>query len=292
MTQYNNFSKTTTQDLNTLHKVIRITNLNNLTYDQAKISTEYGAFLPVLNKGDMVRCEFVGIGEEIDDTHYAIVWKAPANNETITVIPVTSTELENRQYQFSIGLVENFITVRGSTVIKPTYVYLNKMQEVSRKRITPWTYENTSGGSEIIKLNKEQIDRINDAIKVFYLDFNYLEKAILENGLQLPIKYPEYILDNAFRPIYHYILDNSDRKEFKANFMFQNGFTGEIKMFYPGDTSSVRGLCKYIRYDYKRGKFRERIIKALFSGDKNRVLEAKTIINQLYSEFLAKKGTC
>lgn len=287
MTTYNKFDQTSKQDLLTLHKALRTVTLHTLTLEQAKVFYERGSYLPSFEKGDIVRCEFIGIGSEFDDTHYAVVWKAPSNSESITVIPMTSSILDNTQCEFCIGKIENFMTIKGSTEIKPSYVYVNKITEISRRRVTPWTYTNCVGNSEIVKLSHDQINRISDAFMVYYLDYNYLFNEIVSNGLQFPIEYPEYILSYGYRPITNYILDRSDRKQFIGKFILHNGNVGQVKMFYINDTSSAKELCELIRYDRRVGVFRKRVLKSLFSGNEKKVLEAKAIISQLYLKFLS-----
>lgn len=180
MTQYNNFSKVALDDLNTLHKVIRTVNLNNLTLQQSNFKCINGIYHPMLNRGNIVRCEFIGIGSEIDDTHYAIVWDCPFNSESITVIPITSKFIEESKRTFLLGMINDFITDKKNTVIKPSYVYLNKIKEVSRKRLTPWVIPN-SNPTKLVTLNNEQIDRIKEAIAITYLDEDYIVKKLCSN---------------------------------------------------------------------------------------------------------------
>lgn len=289
MTQYNNFDKTTSEDLNTLHKILKTANLNNLTLKQCGVEYRDNVYYPILNRGNIVRCEFVGIGAEIDDTHWAIVWDAPLGSETITVLPITSKFHEESQRTFTIGKITDFYTDKNDSSIKESYVYLSKIKEVSRKRITPWIVQN-SNPSRFVMISEEQIQRIKDAIMVTYMDADYLVDILCKKELQLPLQYDDKVLSMGYRHIYSYEIDKSDKKRHIINFRLSNGDSYTLKMFYPHYNDTVKPLCQMVNYSDNIYTFHENIVKALFSNKTEKIEEAKRIINKLYEDFEKTNG--
>ncbi|KYH32230.1 PemK-like protein [Clostridium tepidiprofundi DSM 19306] len=283
MTQYNNFNKVSLNNLDTLHKVIRTVNLNHLTLQQSNFKCTNGVYYPLLNRGNIVRCEFIGIGSEIDDTHYAIVWDCPLSSESITVIPITSKFVEESKRTFCLGTINNFFTDKNNTVIKPSYVYLNKIKEVSRKRLTPWVIPN-SNPTQLVTLSNTQIDRIKDAIAITYLDEEYIVGKLCSTGLQLPIAYDNDLLTSGYRRLLSISIDKSDNKQHKIKIDSTNSVFN-LKCFYPQYDNSVKPLCNLIKYHKNHFTFRENILKSLFSNNPNKVNEAKQIIMHFYNKF-------
>lgn len=291
MTQYNDFNKTALNNLNTLHKVIRTINLNHLTLQQSNFeySKDNKIYYPILKRGNIVRCEFIGIGSEIDDTHFAIVWDCPINSESVTVIPITSKFVDESKRTFCLGKISGFITNKHSPSIKLSYVYLNKIKEVSRKRLTPWVVPN-SNPTTFVTLNDKQINRIKEAISIVYLDEDYVVKKLCATGLQLPISYNEELLKCGYRKLISMDVDKSNNKKHKIKIELSD-CKYSLKCFYPYYNNSVKPLCKKIEYHKNYFTFRKNIIKALFSNNKNKVREAKQIINFFYNGFLKNSST-
>ena len=136
------------QNLNTLNKIIKFTTFDNL---KAEYDNKNKTYLPDLKRGHIVQCEFIGIGSEYNDKHFAIVWSAPANSETIVVLPLTSQSIREDIGQFHLGKVANFITSdkpdpsTGLFTVKDSYIYVNKICEVSRTRVGLWYQRDSSG---------------------------------------------------------------------------------------------------------------------------------------------------
>lgn len=229
--------------LNTLHKVIRTTYLNNVPAPQKKIDS----YIPVLKRGNIVRCEFIGIGTEIDETHFAIVWNAPESSESVTVIPTTSQPIEEGISKFCIGKVNGLITGGSSQQNKETYVYLNKIKEVSRRRLKPWNYTGSNGQTLIVTLDQPQINRVKEAIRVSFLDENYLLKELLTSGMQLPFSYPANVLEYGYRVLSSITIDKSNTNEHKVNYCMLDGNNGTIEMFNPSLTILTKE-CSLIFY--------------------------------------------
>lgn len=289
MTQYNNFSKVALNNLDTLHKVIRTVNLNNLTLQQSNFKCNNGIYYPILKRGNIVRCEFIGIGSEIDDTHYAIVWDCPLNSESITVIPITSKFVEESKRTFLLGIINDFITDKKNTIIKPSYVYLNKIKEVSRKRITPWIIPN-SNPTKLVTLSNEQINRIKEAISITYLDEDCIVGKLCSTGLQLPIVYDDKFLTYGYRILTSISIDKSDNKKHKIE-LTSNNTKFLLECFYPKFDISVKHLCNLIEYHENPFTFRENILKSLLSNNPSKVNEAKQVIQFLYDNFSNSSST-
>lgn len=279
------------KNLDTLNKVIKTVNLNSLD-NVPKDST--GVYLPIVNRGDIVFCDFIGIGTEIDEPHYAIVWEAPKNKEAITVIPVTSAVIQEDKSQFCIGQVEGFITQAGMTVPRDTYVYLNKIKEVSRKRFEVW-YKRDSQGNIIwqnnhkvhVSISSAQIERIQDAIRVSYLDCPTLLDLLIDKinrGMQFPVNYgSEKILQYGYRAVADYNIDTSIEGNYKLKFAMYDGTSGTIELKSQRINPSIQSLCNndLVKYDKNVLNFRKNVIKGLFSNNVAKVNCAKSIISEL-----------
>jgi uncharacterized protein YifN (PemK superfamily) len=296
MSQYTNFTETSKKDLDTLHKVLRTANLN---MNNSCYHDRTGVYYPILERGHIVRCEFVGIGSEIDDTHYAIVWEAQKSREAITVIPITSAPKDEDVSEFYLGKIDGFITSQIDLTVKDTYVYLSKIKEVSRKRIKEWAKRDVSNGNIIrdskgnaiiAQINNNQKRRIQDAIKIAYLDAEYLVRILLnyKKSLLLPVANYDSLLLYGYRCTKTHMFTEIDATYYKLQYEMDDESTGSIDFYAVKYDSSVQALCNKIEYHNNKITFRENLIKALFSNNQDKIVEAKAIISRM--ECLAKNN--
>lgn len=282
-------------DLYTLHKVIKLVHLNtSLEVERDSIT---GAYKPLLKRGDIVQCDLIGIGSELDDIHYCIVWNSVSNNESITVIPTTSKELYENIDRFGIGKIEGCLTSKDSLVPKDTYVYLNKIREVSRKNVKPWDKKDATGeklkdsrGRNIIcSLNEIQIKRIKDAISVNFLDENFLVRTIfneIKTGVQLPINYNKKILNIGYIPLKSYSIDKTLKNNFVLKYEFNDGFTGSIEFLSLRIPEEIVNHDKYkILFpkieNFNAFKIRDKLINLIFSKNKDQVDAAEEVLDYI-----------
>ena len=280
------------RNLDTLNKVIKTVNLNSKS---APPKDWTGAYTPMVERGEIVLCDFVGIGTEINQPHFAIVLHAPKANEAITVIPLTSTDIDEDEYQFGIGKIPGFITQGGSTMTKDTYVYLNKVKEVSRKRIEAW-YKRDSRGNLIkdvsnkkirVSITADQMARVEEAISITYLNSPSLLHILIEKinrGVQFPINYGnEDILKYGFRVVETYTIDDSIPGNYKLNFKMSDGTVGMIELKSLRINPSIQTLCnnRLVKYNPQFVEFRNNVIMGLFSNKSDKSQCAKDIIAEL-----------
>lgn len=278
------------KNLDTLNKVIKTVNLNSKS---APRKDKNGAYVPIVQRGEIVLCDFIGIGTEINEPHFAIVLHAPKGKEAITVIPMTSTDIDEYEYQFCIGKIPGFITEFGSTVTKDTYVYLNKIKEVSRKRVEVWYKRDLYGN--IIRVNDRKINvsitadqmaRVEEAISITYLkcpSLLYILVDLINRGVQFPINYEnENILKYGYRAVNTYNIDKSVEGNYKLNFTMYDGTVGKIEMKSLRIDSSIKPLCnRFIEYNPQVIEFRNSVIMGLFSNKPDKVNCAQAIIDEL-----------
>lgn len=275
-----------------LDNVISVTQLSSVKVERGTNKS----FLPSLERGNIVSCEYTGIGREYNDTHFAIVWYAPPTDENIVVIPMTSQPKLESKKVFAIGKIPNFITVKGASSIKPSWVHLSKMSEVSRKRINPWFQIDTLSGQNItdrngnnlkVKLTIDQEARIKEGIKLFHLG----EGTCLVNYLQTTLN-ARWICDVS--AINTQILLHGYRDTNNFNFNQLDNTTAEIT-YNLGRTSYNIPLQKidwtkfistqhqnlynsHIKYKSNHYNRRKNLIWALFSNDNDLVNDSKRLI--------------
>nr|UVN03571.1 MAG: MazF-like toxin [Bacteriophage sp.] len=277
--------------------------IRNIRIDGNKIewSKKDNSYKPVLKKGDIVQCEFTGLGREMKLGHFAIVWSAKANSESINVIPLTSKPKEESKGMFSLGNIDGFYTKEGNNFInKESFVYLNKLMEVSRKRIKPKYKQDCKGkfkqnpdNSYVqLSIDSSKIKRIEEGFRLFYLeegkclvdimmkeihinyqiDINSIDIDILKLGYRLIESYAIYEI-NLNKLIVCHI--NGKRysillKEIKED---------QIKKY---NKNQHKNLYKKIEWKKNIRAVRNKIIEALFSNEKNKVDEAQKILIELW----------
>ncbi len=289
-------------NLTLLDKIIRTTNISN-TKIKFNNNGSNVTYKPILERGNIVECEFVGIGSELDDTHYAIVWSAPSDNENLNVIPLTSKPKDESNCIFGIGKIPNFITLspEGEYVNKDSYVYLNKMMEVSRKRIKLFFQKDINGnmvqeckkGNTInlpIIIHKDQLNRIKEGIRLFYLnDGECLVNLICSQHVSFfcETNYDVEIYKSGHRLLEkHSVNHNEDFVDIEFGIY---GKLYSIKMRKMSEENwKVFKSEEHLKlYDkVKKGSNfidrRKNIIHSLFSCNEEKVKEAQNIIQDIF----------
>lgn len=250
-----------------------------------------------LQKGNIVLCDFIGFGEELDFPHFAIVWKSEQWSNNINIIPMTSKFKNESKFIFNIGKIPNFITKCDTGFIhKDSFVYINKMTEVSKSRVRVIYQQDISGNKLLdskgrpipIKLPDDDMHLVSQYIKLYYaeegtcivdlilkstpdnfVDLNNIDENIFNIGYRLVESYTENLLDNG--KVFNLSINNS------------NYSVPLIKINWSRFNSTEhRQLYSNIKYHKNFGSRKQNIINGLFSKDPLKVNEAKKIINDLY----------
>ena len=259
-------------------------------------------FTPIYRRGDIVQCEFVGVGKELNFRHFAIVWCAKVDNENINVIPLTSKLKDESNCQFSIGKVQGFYTKdRNNNLINTeSFVYLDKLMEVSRKRVYP-KYEQDSSG-KFVKINGDKnkqlsvgddiVNRIEESFRLFYLSDGQCLYELIEDKINInyqidPSIINEDLLKVGFRLVQSYSI--YDIGEYKYLICHINNTRYSIK-FNKITTlqennhrnKKYKHLYNSIKWNNNIRSVRKIILKALFSRNSSKVSEAKNILNHFW----------
>lgn len=274
-----------------LEALARTTELQNkkITYDKKNNS-----FRPYLERGNIVLCDFVGFGKELDMAHYAVVWISHGWNENINIIPLTSKFKVESKGTFCLGKIKNFMSKDGQTFCnKESYIYLNRLMEVSRLRVRLIYQEDIKGnkitdinGNPIpVKVDDNMIDTISKSIMLNYSNqgiclVDLLLKSKPDNFLDLNSLSDQMILDVGYRMIdsyKEYLFPNDCILVF-----FINGKKYSIKRkkirWERYLSEEHKNLYSEIRYHKNFGSRKRYIMEALFSRDITKVNEAKNII--------------
>nr|WP_259548622.1 hypothetical protein [Heyndrickxia oleronia] len=151
-------------------------------------------FVPPLTKGQLIKAKFSAVGSELDKEHFAIVWDAIPNRDSIQVIPTESmkSKIRETKHRFSIG------KIRPLTLA--TAVCLEQMTCISRKRIvkTEFTNQNIP-----VYLSSDQEQRIEEGIRVMLLNEESLLEHLLKNNLKFIPQFdnPAQQLSHLLRPL-------------------------------------------------------------------------------------------
>lgn len=268
-----------------------------LIYDRTTSS-----YKPIYRKGDIVECEFVGIDKEFNYRHFAIVWDVKPNRENINIIPLTSQIKDESIGEFNLGKINGFYTKLsdGSFINKDSFVYVNKMMEVSRKRIYP-KYEQRSNGEFIkensrlkqLNIGNKNIDLIKDSIRMFYLeegeclykiidkkinimyqlDISKIDNTVLKQGYKLVESYSIYDINDKKVLIFHI-----DKKRYSLVFKKIG-----IKERNIHSLKTYKHLYdKDIKWKNNILNVRKDIIKALFSRNDKKVNQSKEILKNFW----------
>lgn len=276
-----------------LKSLARITNIQKRIEDNKR-----NPLNPYLEKGNIVLCDFTGLGKELDLPHYAIVWESIESNENINIIPLTSKIKNESKSVFGIGKIKNFMSKQGNEFInKNSYVYLNKLMEVSRSRVKIIFEENIHGtkirnklGKLIpLKLDTNTIKTISNSIKLLYasegvclVDLLATSYA-LDEFVSLDSLSNKKILDIGFKLIDHYRKYEFDDEKFLIFYVNEERYSLTIKKInFDEFKCSEKYFCEIpFRKNFKQRKLS--ILNALFSKNTKRVKEAEKIVEKFYS---------
>lgn len=278
-----------------LEALVRTTKLQkkSVTYDKTKNS-----FTPYLEKGNIVLCDFVGFGKELDLPHYAIVWKSNGWSENINIIPLTSKFKPESKSVFWLGKINNFMSIDdGKFINKDSYIYLNRLMEVSRLRVKLIYQEDIEGnkltdsrGRYIpVKIDDTMINTISKSIKLNYSDdgiclVDLLLKYKPDNFIDLDSLSDKNILNIGYRLIDKYKEYLFDGESILIFFVDEVRYSLKIKKINWTRFNSVEHSTLYSAINYHRnfGNRKKYIMEALFSRDKVKVIEAESLIKDLY----------
>ncbi|TXK90319.1 hypothetical protein FVE24_12275, partial [Parageobacillus sp. SY1] len=177
---------------------------------QSLSKDQNGNFTPYLQKGQVVKVYFVGLGAVIDSPHYAVVWDAHPKNEHIVVLPLTSKTRAGKGY-FEIGPIDGLPAV--SHVVKA-----NQPQSVSRKSVKIWTKKDNNGNNVVITLNETQLNKTEELFRISQLGEPTLVKVLTKNiGLLVPITESAVYYDDLHKPVHYFLMGNQLYYKIKAD---------------------------------------------------------------------------
>ncbi|MFD2328801.1 hypothetical protein ACFSR7_06010 [Cohnella sp. GCM10020058] len=175
---------------------------------QSKLDATTRQYVPPMNKFAIVKVNFAGLGSELDDLHFGIVWDVERKRDHISIIPTTSykpgTTRENGT-TFNLGNI--------SYLPNQTVVMMHQITSVSRKRIQSHRhYNDATGRSGVVYLSPDQRQRVYEGFRVYGLNEETLYNKHIRNSYSdtLPIfEDPEAQFDHLHRPI----IDVSNTKD-------------------------------------------------------------------------------
>lgn len=278
-----------------LEALVRTTELQKKVVPYDKRSS---SFAPYLEKGNIVLCDFIGFGKELDLPHYAVVWNSNGWNENINIIPLTSKFKPESKSIFWLGKIKNFMSKDGSRFVnKDSYIYLNRLMEVSRLRVKLIYQEDTKGnkltdykGKFIpVQLDDSTINTISKSIKLTYSGegvclVDLLLKYKADNFIDLESLSDQNILNIGYRSIDDYKEYLFGEEIILIFFIDEVRYSLKIKRInwtrYISEEHSK--LYSNIKYHKNFGNRKKHITEALFSRDKMKVIEATSLIRDLY----------
>jgi len=282
------------QNQSTLNKIVKLTVFDNL---KAEYDNNNRTYLPDLKMGDIVQCEFIGIGTEYNGKHFAVVWSAPADSETIVVLPLTSQKIKEEIGRFHIGKIPNFITsikpdpATGNYVVKDSYIYINKISEVSRTRVGLWYQRDnsgnlitdTSGHAVPVRLTDDQIERIKEGIHLLFIGgdclLDILKKVHIMWIPMVPVN--KTVLDHGYRRIISYSINTITDDDLEITYTISDGTYSMC--FRKFDWNKFDNQKNYNRIRFRNNKIERRneLLRSLFSKSPDLIKEAEQIIKYI-----------
>jgi hypothetical protein len=226
--------------LSSIHRFVR----SIAKVDQVDNITSPTMFTPPIQKGQMIYVDFAGVGAELDNQHFAIVWDdVSINQDRIIIIPVKSEKVKYKEYphSFSIGKVD-FLS-------RETWVDVRDITSISRKRIVVYQFESSVGANDHreVYLSKQQENRIEDALRVYWGKQKTLLDRILENNKErIPtFSDPPVQLTHMFRPIRRF---NTSQDRTKTEYeLFNDSIIYNINWKHPTGLISKGQRNQFIR---------------------------------------------
>lgn len=281
--------------------------VRNIQCSAKRVIFRDNAYTPVYCKGDIVYCEFVGIGRELDSGHYAIVWSAKSDSENINVIPLTSKIKDESKGEFNLGKIDGFYTKdensSGQLVNKDSFVYLDKLMEVSRRRVRPVNKQNNKGvhitdaKNKKIKLqiSEEHINRIVEGFKLFYLDegiclFDLINKHIDINYQYNPSSITDEVLKIGYRLVESYAIYEINASMVLICHVNKQRYSIEFNRILQAQKNRHASKVDFRLYSHDKVRWKNNILsiraeisKALFSGNNKKINAAKIILNNFWN---------
>jgi hypothetical protein len=180
----------------TLSRIERYINSAN----RDTVKSQQGEIKPITTSFTIVCVDFAGLGSELDNFHYGIVWEEQRKRDNVSIIPTTSFKSHKTietDLTFNIGRV-GFL--QGETV-----VLMSQITSVSRKRIRKVRHLNpTTNSRENVKLLPMQQNRIKDGFRIYGLKERSLYNEFIRESFldTLPILGdPELQFNHLNRPV-------------------------------------------------------------------------------------------
>ncbi|SDY86873.1 hypothetical protein [Thermoactinomyces sp. DSM 45892] len=162
----------------TLERILRFVTIAR-KHDEVRFSPKHkkNIYVPTIRTGELVVIQFAGLGSELDDIHYGVVWDVKHALDQVSILPTTSfkpNSTKENGLTFNIGQV-GFL--REETVVK-----LQDATSVTRKKILSNRHldpHDPEGKLKNVRLNNQQMERIQDGLRVKDFKENTLFQEIL-----------------------------------------------------------------------------------------------------------------
>jgi uncharacterized protein YifN (PemK superfamily) len=237
------------------HRIVNI-ELRSLTQDMN--TKEYK---PVLTKGQVIDCDFVGQGSTLDKRHFAVIWAADRKSEHIIVIPLTSKDRSGKAAPFSLGVID---ALNPPGEEKDSIAKVNQPQSISRRSVHILTKKTDQGKRVPLCLDSIQLQKLNDIFRKYHLKEPLLRDVLDSSiGFRFPttkLSVYRYLLN---RPVQHVLVD--DQLLCKA---------ADDSNWTVIELVKIRGMNTTQRKGY---------LKGLFSGDPSREETVEIGIHELLS---------
>lgn len=214
-------------------------------------------FTPLLTRGQIIECDFVGQGSTLDNRHFAIVWSADRKSEHIVLIPLTSKNRDGIAAPFSLGVIDG-LDAPGRE--KESIAKVNQPQSISRKSVH--IKKRADGSQEPVKLNESQMTKLIDIFRKYHLKEPHLNEVLEKRiGFKLPTTPLSAYIDLLHRPV-QYFVQNENQLWCKAH----------------DDNSWI--VIEIVKVSGINTAKRKELLYFLFAGKEN---DYKSIMNELIS---------
>jgi hypothetical protein len=151
-----------------------------------KLDPRQTRYFPPIEKYQVIKVIMSGLGSELDEDHFVIVWDEHPARDHITVIPTNSYKdfKQHSGKQFNIGTITNLPPF-------DTIVMLDQTTSISRKRLKQVKFPDYKGS--VIKIDDNQKKRISEGFRVMWMEEKTLEEIIIDSFL-----FPKLTSDNQY----------------------------------------------------------------------------------------------
>ncbi|MFC3803005.1 hypothetical protein [Cohnella sp. GCM10012308] len=164
-----------------------------------RVNTGSGEYLPPLSEMQLVTVNFAGLGSELNDLHFGIIWDVDRKRDHVSIIPTTSFKPGSTMetgVTFNLG---NVGPLTGETV-----VLMNQITTVSRKRVQTNRFRNpATSATEVVKLSSNQKQRVYEGFRIYGLKEETLYTKHIRNAFPdtVPVfEDPEVQFTHLHRP--------------------------------------------------------------------------------------------